>query len=38
MIEVRETDVFAAWFAGDREARARITVVSAAFLWPIPAT
>jgi putative addiction module killer protein len=28
MIEVRQTDVFAAWFAGlrDREARARITV------------
>ena len=28
MIEVRETDVFGAWFAGlrDREARARITV------------
>jgi putative addiction module killer protein len=28
MIEVRETDVFAAWFAGlrDRAARARITV------------
>jgi putative addiction module killer protein len=28
MIEVRETEVFAAWFAGlrDREARARITV------------
>ena len=28
MIEVRQTDVFAAWFTGlrDREARARITV------------
>jgi putative addiction module killer protein len=28
MIEVRQTDVFAGWFAGlrDREARARITV------------
>ena len=28
MLEVRQTDVFAAWFAGlrDREARARITV------------
>jgi putative addiction module killer protein len=28
MIEVRQTDVFATWFAGlrDREARARITV------------
>ena len=28
MIEVRQTDVFAAWFAGlrDRQARARITV------------
>src|SRR6267142_5862341 len=28
MIEVRQTDVFAVWFAGlrDREARARITV------------
>jgi putative addiction module killer protein len=28
MMEVRQTDVFAAWFAGlkDREARARITV------------
>ena len=28
MVEVRQTDVFAAWFAGlrDREARARITV------------
>jgi putative addiction module killer protein len=28
MIEIRQTDVFAAWFAGlrDRDARARITV------------
>ena len=28
MIEVRQTDIFAAWFAGprDREARARVTV------------
>src|SRR5277367_3054672 len=40
MMEVRQTDVFADWFAGlrDREARARITVASVASRSAIPAT